>query len=74
MNFGVFLKLIGKLLDETTAAQVRLAMLADRNTSDTEQAQKLCKIVADMRNSEARWWHAHQRDRKRPANIIKVIA
>ncbi len=63
-----------RLIDETTAAQVRLAMLAVRKTSDTEQAQKLGKIVADMHNAEARWWHAHLRDRNRPANIVKAMA
>ena len=49
-------------------------MLAVRNTSDTEQAQKLGKIVADMRNAEARWWYAHLRDRTRQANIVKAMA
>ena len=63
-----------KLIDETTAAQVRLAMLAVRKTSDTDQAQKLGKIVADMHNAEARWWHAHLRDRNRPSNIVKAMA
>lgn len=63
-----------RLIDETTAAQVRLAMLAVRKTADTEQAQKLGKIVADMHNAEARWWHAHLRDRNRPTNIIKAMA
>lgn len=63
-----------KLIDETTAAQVRLAMLAVRKTSNTEQAQKLGKIVADMHNAEARWWHAHLRDRNRPSNIVKAMA
>ena len=62
------------LIDETTAAQVRLAMLAVRKTDDTEQAQKLGKIVADMHNAEARWWHAHLRDRNRPASIVKAMA
>ena len=62
------------LMDETTAAQVRLAMLAVRKTSDTEQAQRLGKIVADMDNAEARWWHAHLRDRNRPSNIVKAMA
>ena len=55
-------------------AQVRLAMLDVRNSFDTEQAQKLGKIVAYMRNAEARWWHAHLRDRNRPANIVKAMA
>ena len=63
-----------RLIDETTAAQVRLAMLAVRKTADTEQAQKLSKIVAEMHNAEARWWHAHLRDRNRPANIVKAMA
>lgn len=63
-----------RLIDETTAAQVRLAMLAVRKTPDTEQAQNLGKIVAGMHNAEARWWHAHLRDRNRPANIVKAMA
>ena len=63
-----------RLIDETTAAQVRLVMLAVRKTSDTEQAQKLGKVIADMHNAEARWWHAHLRDRNRPANIVKAMA
>ena len=63
-----------RLIDETTAAQVRLAMLAIRKTSDTEKAHNLGKIVADMHNAEARWWHAHLRDRNRPANIVKAMA
>ncbi len=63
-----------RLIDETTAAQVRLAMLAIRKTADTEQAHKLGKVVADMDNAEARWWHAHLRDRNRPANIVKAMA
>ena len=63
-----------RLIDETTAAQIRLAMLAVRKTDDTEQAQKLGKIVAEMHNAEARWWHAHLRDRNRPANIVKALA
>ena len=63
-----------RLIDETTAAQVRLAMLAVRKTANTEQAQQLGKIVAEMHNAEARWWHAHLRDRNRPANIVKAMA
>ena len=63
-----------RLIDETTAAQVQLAMLAVRQTADTEQAQQLGKIVADMHNAEARWWYAHLRDRNRPANIVKAMA
>jgi len=63
-----------RLIDETTAAQVRLAMLAIRKTDDTDQAQKLGKVVADMHNAEARWWHAHLRDRNRPSNIVKAMA
>lgn len=63
-----------RLIDETTAAQVRLAMLAVRKTADTEQAQKLGRIIAEMHNAEARWWHAHLRDRSRPANIVKAMA
>ena len=62
------------LIDETTAAQIRLAMLAIRKTPDTRQAQKLGRIVAQMHNAEARWWHAHLRDRHRPSNIIKAMA
>ena len=63
-----------RLIDETTAAQVRLAMLAIRKTSNTEKAHNLGRIVADMHNAEARWWHAHLRDRNRPANIVKAMA
>ena len=63
-----------RLIDETTAAQVRLAMLAVRKTADAQQAQKLGRIVAEMHNAEARWWHAHLRDRNRPANIVKAMA
>ena len=63
-----------RLIDETTAAQVRLTMLAVRQTSDTKQAQQLGKIVADMHNAEARWWYAHLRDRSRPANIVRAMA
>ena len=62
-----------RLIDETTAAQVRLAMLAVRKTANTEQAQKLGRIVAEMHNAEARWWYAHLRDRNRPANIVKAM-
>ena len=63
-----------RLIDETTAAQVRLAMLAIRKSSNTEKAHNLGKIVADMHNAEARWWHAHLRDRNRPANIVRAMA
>ena len=62
-----------RLIDETTAAQVRLAMLAIRKTTDTEKSHNLGKIVVDMHNAEARWWHTHLRDRNRKESIARPL-